>query len=180
LDPVLGTEGDFDLFDFALLSIDNSCLPKVLFVPSSKAVQTNHTIATIGYPGVEAIDSHHMNKVVSNSNYRGSLPPFPYLKQIFFGFGQKCVSIGTVSGPYALDGEEWKELPAYTYSKTDHAIISHETVFFGNSGGPVICLNTCEVHTATDVHGHVWTLVEYIGTRKYLDIDIITIINTVI
>ena len=47
-----------------------------------------------------------------------------------------------------------------------HAFVSNETVFFGNSGGPVVCLEKVHIHSAQDTQGNEWTLVEFFGIHS--------------
>ncbi len=52
-----------------------------------------------------------------------------------------CASVGTIMRPYIEKNSEWVEDRDFQYTPFNHhALISNETVFGGNSGGPVVCL----------------------------------------
>jgi hypothetical protein len=162
-DPVLGVTGNFDLFDVALFSVDYVDQPRVLFIPSASCVKPDSTVAAIGYPGTELLDENAY-KNTTPSVYRHNIPNFQYLKQLFYGFGGLCASVGTVMKPYAENNNQWIEIDNFEYTPDNHfAIISNETVFGGNSGGPLVCLDDLRVHEIEDIDGNTWRLVEFVG-----------------
>jgi hypothetical protein len=163
---VLGVEGDFDLFDFCLVNAEYPAMPKVLFIPSAEIVQPQSNIATLGFPGTELLDQELLRTLRLPQNYTNSLPPFSYLKDIFFGFGRKCVSLGKTRYPFGISDGKWVELLNYKADLDTHIIISDETVFFGNSGGPVICLDNCKTYRILDKSNQEWLLVEFVGIHS--------------
>lgn len=166
LDPILGVVGDFDVFDFSLLNVFYPSGPKVLFVPSSQFIQPGSNIVTIGFPGTELLNVNLLKQLNLPSTYEASLPPFKYLSDIFFGFGKKCVRVGTTKAPFGIVNNEWKELSNYTADIKQYCVVSDETVFIGNSGSPVICLDNCKVNKVLDRFKQEWFLVEFIGIHS--------------
>jgi hypothetical protein len=88
------------------------------------------------------------------------------LSDIFFGFGKKCISVGTTLAPFGILNNKWREMPNYNADKSQYCIISNETVFFGNSGGPVICLDSCKTIKVLDKNKQEWNLIEFIGIHS--------------
>lgn len=168
LDPILGTRGNFDVFDITLLSVHYLEQPKVLFIPSSRCVQPGSIIATLGYPGTEALTENLYANMHLAPAYRNAIPPFPYLQRIFYGFGGLCASVGTVVRPYKEKNGMWMEDDDINYTPHNHyALVSNETAFGGNSGGPMISLDdenkAAIIHEVEDTTGTVWRLVEFVA-----------------
>lgn len=161
LDPVLGVTGDFNLFDFALVNIHYPSMPRILFVPSIQFIHPGSNVAVIGFPWTELLNRKVMKDLRLPGNYKSSLPPFEYLRDIFFGFGKKCISIGKTSSAFGVENGEWKALENFEADINQYSIISNETVFFGNSGGPVICLDNCKIVKAYDKCKREWKLVKF-------------------
>ncbi len=67
------------------------------------------------------------------------LPPFKELKEIFNGFGQRCVSYGHVIAPYKLNESSTEWIEDLENRKTDFSnyqcIISNENLYQDSSGG---------------------------------------------
>jgi hypothetical protein len=71
----------------------------ILFVPSTQHVQIDDPIITISHPGNEFSTQESSGRL----RYDLFLPPFNELKNIFHGFGGRCVSYGRVIAPYKLN-----------------------------------------------------------------------------
>lgn len=166
LDPVLGVTEDFNLFDLSLIRVNYPSATKVLFVPFSQFIQPGSNIATIGFPGIEMLNQPMFKYLNLPPTYEASLPPFRYLSDVFFGFGKKCVSVGTTIAPFGIVNNKWKGRLNYHADRTQYCIISNETVFFRNSGGPVICLDSCKTIKMLDKNKQEWNLVEFIGIHS--------------
>ena len=164
IDPILGLTGNFNIFDVALFSVEYADQPKVLFIPSASCVQPGSTIATIGFPGSELMDSNDYTNSLIPFSYRNSIPNFHYLKNIFYQFGGLCASVGTILRPYGEDNKQWIERDSTEYTPHNHyALVSDETVFDGSSGGPLVCLDNLKIFKVKDKTGIEWTLVEFVG-----------------
>lgn len=162
LDPILGVEGVFDIFDVALLSVPDYNQKRVLFIPSATCVQPGSTIATLGYPGTELLDEfQYSNTVDLPISYKNSIPSYSYLKNIFYGFGRLRASVGTILRSYTEKNNQWLEDTDVKYTPHNHyALVSNETVF----GGPVVCLDNMNIlHKEIDKSGNTWTLVEFVA-----------------
>lgn len=166
VDPILGSTGGFDMFDFALVSTQHTGQERVIFVPSPTCVKQGDAIASLGFPGLEAMEENQF-KMGTPDSFHSTLPPFWYIKKIFHDFGNKCVSVGRVLNPYELSTEGWVEKKDFVFTPHNHiAIISNEATMVGCSGAPVVNLNNLLIHEEKDVHGEMWTLVEYVGTHS--------------